>query len=89
MKLQEFANKHNCTLSRACLEILVPNGHKSRKYRGRVTFRAVCRESAKTPELKKIARVYAVMKGMRSYVRIHDENATAIARKYHHGLAPA
>ena len=79
MKLQEFAAKHNCTLSRACQEILVPNGHKSRKYRGRVTFQAVCRESEKTPELKKIARAYAAMKGMHSYVRIHDEQSTKIA----------
>ena len=79
MKLQEFAAKYNCTLNRACLEILVPNGHKSRKYRGHVTFRAVCRESAKTPELKKVARAYATMKGMKSYVRIHDEESSKLA----------
>lgn len=78
MKLQEFATKYNCSLNRACLEILVPNGHKSRKYRGRITFRAVCRESQKTPELKKIARAYAAMKGMNSYVKIHDEEAAKL-----------
>lgn len=72
MKLQEFAAKYNCTLSRACMEILVPNGHKSRKWRGRITFRAVCPESAKTPELKKIALAYSKMKGFSSYVKIHE-----------------
>ncbi len=79
MKLQEFAAKYNLSLNRACLEILVPNGHKSRKFNGRVSFLAVCRESQKTPELKKIAKAYAAMKGMKSYVRIQDEEQSKFA----------